>query len=62
MTYFVSEDTNMSGEWIQLIPRSVDIKARQLESLSVCLSVGMRLHIHIEHRRIGFFTLDRIRK
>ena len=49
MTYFVSEDTKMSGEWIQLIPRSVDIKARQLERLSVCLSVGMRLQIHIVH-------------
>ena len=26
MTSFVSEDTKISGEWIQLISRSVDIK------------------------------------
>ena len=26
MTYFVSEDTRISGEWIQLISRNLDIK------------------------------------
>ena len=43
MTYFVSEDTKISGEWIQFKSRSVDIKASQVVSQSVCLSVSLSL-------------------
>ena len=42
MTYFVSEDTKISGKWIQLISRSVDINdqsASQPVSLPVSQSV-----------------------
>ena len=48
MYYFVSEDTQISGKWIQLISRSVDIKDQSVSpsvhdrltsaSQSLCLS------------------------
>ena len=46
MYYFVSADTKISGKWIQLLSRSVDIldqSARQSVSQSVCLSLADRL-------------------
>ena len=39
MTYIVSEDTKVSGKWIQRISRTVDLKVRRVSqpvSQSVC--------------------------
>ena len=46
MTYNFAEDTKISGKWIQLISRSMDImnqSASQPVSQSICLSLADRL-------------------
>ena len=46
MTCIFAEDTKISGKWIQLISRSMDImnqSASQAVSQSVCLSVADKL-------------------
>ena len=67
MTYFVSADTKISGEWIQLISRSVDIKD-QSASQSVSLSVLDRqtdlkyTYIIILYNSLNVISLQKIKK
>ena len=42
MSYFFAEDKNISGKWIQLISRSMDIMD-QSANQSVCLSLNDKL-------------------
>ena len=60
MTYIVSEDTQVSEKWIQLISWSVDImdqSASQPASQSVCLSLTDRLTKKIQQNQENGFNL-----